>query len=87
VQVLELDENLATVSGSIYKDGYFNGDEITYTSIVERDPAAVNASSLPRGFQVVLTGLNAAEENIVFTLAITYNGGMHFKSLFILRAS
>jgi hypothetical protein len=80
VQVSELDENLQLVSGTVYQDGYFDGDEITYTSIVERDPDAVNASNIPRGFQVDLTGINAAEDNIVITMAITYNGGKHHKS-------
>lgn len=83
VQVLELDENLAPLTGAIYTDGYFDGDEITYTSIVETDPDNVTTSNFPLGFQVVLTGLNAAEQNIVITMAITYFGGMHFTSQII----
>ena len=76
VKVFELDENLQTVGNTAFDEGYFDGDEITYTSIVIRDPDSINASSIPRGFQVVLTGLNAAEAVIETTLAITYNGGM-----------
>ena len=75
VQVLELSETLAPVGETVFDVGYFDGDEITYTSIVELSPDNITAQNLPRGFQVVITGLNAAEQNIVNTLAIAYTGG------------
>jgi hypothetical protein len=80
VQILELDENIQPVSETNYDAGYFDGAEITYTAIVERAPDNITAATLPRGFQVVLTGLNAAEQNIVNLLAIRYTGGTCYKS-------
>ena len=76
VEVFELNENLEVVGSSTYDEGYFDGSEITYTSIVERDPNSVaSLSTLPRGFQVWLTAVNAVEQTIVNLLAITYTGG------------
>jgi hypothetical protein len=76
VQIFELNENREVVGDSTNDQGYFDGSEITYTSIVERDPDSVNSlSTLPRGFQILLTGVNAAEQNVVNLFAIEYTGG------------
>jgi hypothetical protein len=74
VQIQELGEGpiYAVLGLTEYTDGYYNGDEITYTSIVETKPDSINASTIPRGFQVAITGLNANEETLVQTWAITY---------------
>ena len=74
VQVLELDQNLQIVGQSFQNGPFFNGDEITYTSIVMQSPETVMASPelLPRGFQVSITGLNANEESLVNTWVVRY---------------
>lgn len=75
VQVLELDQNLQIMETTEYTDetGYFDGDEISYTALVEREPESITADNFPRGFQVTLTGVNAQEEPLVNQWAITYN--------------
>lgn len=76
VQVFELNEDLAVVGDTTSDEGYFDGSEITYTSIVVRNPANVSTlATLPRGFQIWITGVNAAEQTIVNQLIITYTGG------------
>jgi hypothetical protein len=72
VIVSELDANLLPVSQAVYRGPYFDGDIITYTSIVLTNPNELNATTIPRGFQVVLTGLNSAEETLTNTWVITY---------------
>jgi hypothetical protein len=74
VQVLELyGPELVVVGQSTYEEGYINGDEITYTSIVTESPETINASNIPSGFQVVITGLNVDEDTLVNQWIITYN--------------
>ena len=76
VQIFELNEELAVVGDSLFDEGYFDGSEITYTSIVERAPDNITSvETLPRGFQVWITGVNAAEQTIINQIAITYTGG------------
>ena len=76
VQIFELNENLAVVGDSTSDDGYIDGSEITYTSIVVRNPTNVSTpATLPRGFQISITAVNAAEQTIVNLLAIQYTGG------------
>jgi hypothetical protein len=76
VEVFELNEKLEVVGDSTNNEGYFDGSEITYTSIIVRNPANVSSpESLPRGFQIWITAVNAAEQTIVNILAITYTGG------------
>ena len=76
IQIFELNENLEVVGDSTNDDGYFDGSMISYTSIVERDPDSVSSvTTLPRGFQILLTGVNAVEQTIVNVLAIAYIGG------------
>lgn len=82
VQVFELNEDREVVGDSTYDEGYFDGSEITYTSIVERDPDSVlSLTTLPRGFQILLTGVNALEQTIVNVLAIEYTGGKSIEPL------
>lgn len=72
VQILELDQNLQVVGQSFFTDTYFDGDSITYTSIVKTAPETIDEVTLPRGFQVSITGLNAEEETLVNTWVIIY---------------
>lgn len=73
VQVYELaGPDLSVVGGTTFTDGYLDGDDITYTSIVATKPDTIDDSNLPRGFQVVITGLNADEVTLVNQWAITY---------------
>ena len=76
VQIFELNEKREVVGDSTNDGGYFDGSEISYTSIIERSPDSVSSlETLPRGFQIWLTGVNAAEQTIVNILAIEYTGG------------
>lgn len=72
VQVLELDQNLQIVGQSVYTDTFVDGDNITYTSIVKREPNTITGTSLPRGFQVSITGLSKTEESLVNSWVIIY---------------
>jgi hypothetical protein len=75
VQIQELGgANLAVLDETIYQEdaGYFNGDEISYTSIIERSPAMVTAENIPRGFRVTITGLNAVEETLTNQWIVVY---------------
>jgi hypothetical protein len=74
IQVLELDENQENIGQSIYTDGpYFDGDFVTYTSIVRTQPELITAMTLPRGLQVSIVGNNAANEQIINTWGILYD--------------
>jgi hypothetical protein len=70
--VSELDENRQAVGQTTYRGPYTDGDIITYTSIILSDPDSVTAETIPRGFQVVLTGLNLAEETLTNTWIVEY---------------
>jgi hypothetical protein len=84
VQIFELNEKREVVGDSIYEEGYIDGSEITYTSIVVRDPESVSSlTTLPRGFQIWVTGVNTAEETIVNILAILYTGGKYCSCTFL----
>jgi hypothetical protein len=74
IQVLELDEFQDPIGQSVYTDGpYFDGDFVTYTSIVRTQPEIVNAMTLPRGLQVSIVGNNAQNQPIINTWGILYN--------------
>jgi hypothetical protein len=72
VIVSELDANLLPVSQAVYRGPFVNGEIIQYTSIILTSPDNINADTIPRGFQVVLTGLNLGEETLTNTWVITY---------------
>jgi len=73
VQVLELDQTLQPVANSVYRGPFFDQDEISYTSITVTEPGTINPETVPRGFQIFITGINSDEEPIVNQLAITYS--------------
>ena len=74
IQILELDQNQDVVGQSVYTDGpYFDGDKVYYTSIVRKDPNAINSVTLPRGIQVSINGNNALNQPLINTWGILYN--------------
>jgi len=73
VQVLELGQTLQVVGSSVFGGTFFDGDEISYTSITVTEPGTINAATIPRGFQVFITGINSDEDPLVNQWAITYN--------------
>jgi hypothetical protein len=74
IQVLELDEFQDPIGQSVYTDGpYFDGDFVTYTSIVRTQPDIITPTTLPRGLQVSIVGNNARNQPIVNTWAILYS--------------
>lgn len=72
VQVLELGRNLKVVGNSVYSGTYFDGDEISYTSVTLEEPETIDANTIPRGFQIFITGVNSDEEPLVNQLVISY---------------
>ena len=72
VQVLELGRNLKVVGNSVFSGTFFDGDEISYTSVTVEEPETINADTIPRGFQIFITGVNSDEEPLVNQLVITY---------------
>ena len=73
IQVLELDQNLQVVYQTTYDESFVNGDIFNYTSITQTQTSSLNATSLPRGFQMFLTGRNKEEQDLVNFYAIVYD--------------
>ena len=72
VQIFELDQDLQVVAQTVRTGPFTNGDTFTYTSIISTMTDDLNPQSLPRGLQVVITGLNSKEQSTVNTYIITY---------------
>ena len=75
VQILELDQNLQVVFMTHLKDNFLDGDSFNYTSITRTIPDQLNATSVPKGIQLFLTGRNAEEQDVVLSWAIVYDNG------------
>jgi hypothetical protein len=72
VQIFELDQNMQVFSQTVRTGTFVDGSNFTYTSIISTITNLDNATSLPRGLQLVITGLNNKEESTVNTYIITY---------------
>lgn len=72
VQIFELDQNLQVFSQTVRTGDFVSGSNFTYTSIISTISDLTNVQSLPRGLQLVITGLNNKEESTVQTYIITY---------------
>jgi len=73
VQVLELGQELQVVGNSQFEGQFFDGHEFSYTSMTITNPSGVTPNTIPRGFQVFITGVNSDEEPLVNQWAITYS--------------
>lgn len=73
IQILELDQELKVVAQSTLRGSYLNGDVFSYSSITQTQPTMLNATSVPKGIQVFLTGRNAEEQDLVNFWAIVYD--------------
>lgn len=72
IQIFELDQQLQVVAQTLRSGVYQNGSSFTYTSIIATQTDTLNPLSLPRGLQLVITGLNAVEQSVVQTWVILY---------------
>lgn len=72
VQIFELDQNLTPFAQTVRTGTFVNGSNFTYTSIISTITDLSNVASLPRGLQLVMTGLNSKENSTVQTWIITY---------------
>ena len=72
VQIFELDQNLKVFSQTVRTGTFVDGSNFTYTSIISTLTDFDNVTALPRGLQLVITGLNNKEESTVNTYIITY---------------
>ena len=72
VQIFELDQNLKVVVQTVRAGSFVSGSNFTYTSIISTMAGTLNPTSLPRGLQLVITGLNKNEETVVNTYIILY---------------
>jgi hypothetical protein len=72
VQIFELDQNLQVFSQTVRTGDFVSGSNFTYTSIISTITDLSNLASLPRGLQVVITGINNKEQSVVQTYIITY---------------
>ena len=72
VQIFELDQNLKVVAQTVRAGSFVSGSNFTYTSIISTMAGTLNPTSLPRGLQLVITGLNKNEETVVNTYIILY---------------
>jgi hypothetical protein len=73
IQILELDQNLQVIVQTPVIGTFLNGESFTYTSITATQSDVLNASSLPRGFQVIMTGVNDFDEFIRNTWIVLYD--------------
>ena len=72
VQVLELGRNLKVVGNSVYSGTFYDGHEISYTSVTVEKPDTIDANTIPRSFQVFITGVNSDEEPLLNQWVISY---------------
>jgi hypothetical protein len=72
IQIFELDENHQVFSQTVRTGTFVNGSNFTYTSIISTISDLNDVGSLPRGLQLVITGLNNKEQSTVQTYIITY---------------
>jgi len=72
VQIFELDQNLQVVAQTVRVGPFVNGSNFTYTSIISSMTEDLNPTTLPRGLQFVVTGVNSKNETVVTTQIITY---------------
>ena len=72
VQIFELDQRLQVVAQTVRPGVFVSGSNFTYTSIISTMTDTLNPLSLPRGLQLVITGLNSNEETVVNTYIILY---------------
>lgn len=72
VQIFELDQNLQVFSQTVRTGTFVDGSNFTYTSIISTISDLEDVSALPRGLQLVITGLNNKEQSTVNTYIITY---------------
>ena len=72
IQIVELDQNLKGVAQLVQNGEFADGATINYTSIIATQTDALNATSLPRGLQVLMSGENAAGQSLINTFIIIY---------------
>lgn len=72
VQIFELDQNLQVVAQTVRAGSFVDGSTFTYTSIISTMTDELNPTTLPRGIQLVTTGLNRNEDTVVNTYIILY---------------
>jgi hypothetical protein len=72
VQIFELDQNLQVSAQTVRVGTFDDGSNFTYTSVISTMPDQLNPASLPRGLQLVITGLNDKAEVTVQNYIITY---------------
>lgn len=72
IQIFELDQSLQVSSQTVRSGTFTDGSTFTYTSIISTMNSGSPPASLPRGLQLVITGLNENEESTVNTFVITY---------------
>jgi hypothetical protein len=73
IRILELDQDLQTTAQTQINGDFRTGDNFTYTSIIATEFDNFNASSIPRGIQLDITGRNAFDQQVVNTWAILYS--------------
>jgi hypothetical protein len=73
IRILELDQELQTTAQTQINGDFRTGDNFTYTSIIATEFDNFNASSIPRGIQLDITGRNAFDQQVVNTWAILYS--------------
>jgi hypothetical protein len=72
VQIFELDQNLKVVAQTVRTGTFASGDTFTYTSIISTFGDTLNPVMLPRGLQLVISGVNDKEQSVINTYIIVY---------------
>ena len=71
IDILELDQDLAPLVSTTRFVNFRNGDIFNYTSIIA-NPSDINATSVPKGFQLSIVGRNVVDESLLMIWIITF---------------
>jgi hypothetical protein len=72
IQIFELDQNMKVVAQTVRTGTFTDGDTFTYTSIISTFGDSLNPVMLPRGLQLVISGVNNKEQSVINTYIIVY---------------
>jgi len=71
IDILELDQEVKPLATTTRFVNFRNGDKFNYTSII-RDPTLINATSVPKGFQLSVVGRNVLDEALLMIWIISF---------------
>lgn len=71
--MLELDQKLRPIAQTPYTGSYVTGDSISYTSVIVSQTDTLTAETMPKGLQLVITGINSLDQALINTWLVLYD--------------